>query len=195
MSISYDMLHELFLAADTEKLSSLCRSFLNGNPDDPKGEAYAAFAKCAEILRVYKEEADDLLLNFNKKAGHALFSKLFIGKDEFYTNPIHEKYYSDIETAIDSLKAALARLPEEDLRSELAESFMHMLLAPNAKEQKEMRFLLSADDTFGSRLIPFINKEGLESLRDEYLQSYPKRKNRLPNQENLLKELQEQISK
>lgn len=195
MSVTLDMLHKLFLESDTEKLFSSCRSYMNENPDDPKAKAYAAFARCGEILRTYKKDAEELLFSVNKKAERAFFSKLFIGKNEFYTNPVHDKYFSDIETAVDSLRDALKDLPEEDtLRSELAESFTRMLLVPATKEQKDMRFLFSADDTFASRLIPLIKKEGLKSLREEYLRAYPKKRDRLPNQENLLKELQESIS-
>ena len=194
MSEYLTQLHELFLSGNTEKLSSLCDILSNLSEQEPYLPVYSAFAKCAETLRLYKKNAEELLFKFNKNATHSFFSKLIMGKNEFYNNPIHETYYADMDKAVDALKDALQDLSEDDpLRSQISAAATRLLMEPTEKEKPDMLFLLSADDAYALRLLPFICKQELAALKDEYLSYYPKKKNRLPNQENLLNEIQKLI--
>gem|GEM_PF-3683367 len=52
-----------------------------------------------------------------------------------------------------------------------------------------MRFLLSADDTFAQRLLAYMNREDILDAKNDYLAAYPKKRDRLPNQEKLLREM------
>ncbi len=194
MPISINDLHDAFLAGSTDKLSSLCEYVSGELSNDRSVRAYSAFAKCGEILRLYKKNADELLTKFNKNAAHSFFSKLLMGKNEFYNNAIHDTYYADMDKAVDALKESLSLLPDEDsLRSQISAAAVRLLMEPTEKEKPDMRYLLSADDAYALRLLPFISKEELISLKEEYLRYYPKKRDRLPNQEKLLAEIQSLI--
>ena len=194
MSVSLEELRSLFKTGNTEELNRLCNSFAAQTSDNEYLPVFSAFASCGEILRQYKKNTDDLLFKFNKNATHSFFSKLVLGKNEFYTNPIHETYYQDMDRAVDALKEAVQSLPEGDaLRSEISAAAVRLLMEPTPKEKPDMRFLLTADDAYALRLLPFISTEELAALKEEYLSYYPKKKNRLPNQENLLNEIKKLI--
>ena len=78
-------------------------------------------------------------------------------------------------------------MPEEyPLIQELAAAAVRLLLEPASEELKEMRYLLSADDTFAELLLRFMDKTDLEETKAAYLAAYPKKKDRLPNQEKIL---------
>ena len=109
-----EKLHSSFISGNTEELSGLCRTTLKEVPGDVSTLAYQAYARCAEILRVYKKDAGELLSQSNEKATHWLVSKVFLGKNDFFSDSIHDTYFSDIEKAIDAFKASLQNLPEED---------------------------------------------------------------------------------
>jgi hypothetical protein len=99
-----------------------------------------------------------------------------------------------MDRAVDALKDAVQSLPEGDaLRSEISAAAVRLLMEPTPKEKPDMRYLLSADDGYALRLLPFISTEELAALKEEYLSYYPKKKNRLPNQENLLNEIKKLI--
>ena len=194
MPITINDLHNAFLAGSTDKLSSLCGYVSAELSDDRSVRVYSAFAKCGETLRLYKKNADELLIKFNKNAAHSFFSKLLMGKNEFYNNVIHETYYADMDKAVDALKEALMLLSDEDpLRSQISAAAVRLLMEPTEKEKPDMRYLLSADDAYALRLLPFISREELIALKEEYLGYYPKKRDRLPNQEKLLKEIQSLI--
>lgn len=188
MSELLDQLRELFDSGDTENLAARCKDALESAPGDLSLLSYSAYATIAETLRIYQKGADELYIKTSNKGARSFISRIVLGRDEFYTDSIHERYYADIEKAIDELYLALERMPaEEPLRAVLAASAVRKVLKAAPRDRREMRFLLSADDGFILKLLPFCSKEDLTAIRDEYLWEYPKKWDRLPNQEQLLK--------
>lgn len=193
MSELHDQLRELLESGDTELLAARSAGAAAEMPDDPRIAAYSAFAALAEIIRIYRKEALDLFVSTRKKGASAFLSKFFLGRDEFYTDGIHGRYYADLEKSIDSLHTALDALSEDDpLRGDLSAAAVERVLDPSPKERKEMIILLSSDDHFPLCLLPFCRKEDLIGIRDRYLAHYP-RKDRLPNQLMLLREMEKLI--
>ena len=192
MSEMISQLRELFSSGDTAKLRSASKNALDALPGDPDVLAYLAFADTAEVIRLYKQNAEELLRVSYDKGARTFFSKLLLGKDSFYTDSMHERYFADIEKAVDGLVLALERLPEENgLCGSLSAAACRLLLEAAPKEQDSMRFLLSADDTFAQRLIAYMTREDILAARNDYLAAYPKKRDRLPNQEKLLREMTE----
>lgn len=187
MEDPFEILENLFSIGDTETLLGSATTALREFPDDPEILAYRAYAKFAETIRLYKAECEDLIRKSSEKAANFLFKRVFLGRDEFYSDKIHEQYYKQIEEDTDSLIAALVAMPEEyPLIQELAAAAVRLLLEPASEELKEMRYLLSADDTFAELLLRFMDKTDLEETKAAYLAAYPKKKDRLPNQEKIL---------
>ena len=193
MSELHDKLRECFDSGDTELLSARSAEAAAELPDDPQIAAYSAFAVLAEVIRIYRKEALDLFVRTRKKGASVFLSRFFLGKDEFFNDGIHGRYYADLETSIEDLHAKLDALPEKDsLRGDLSAAAVERVLDPAPKERKEMIILLSADDAFPLSLLPFCRKEDLAAMRDRYLAHYPRR-DRLPNQLTLLKEMEKLI--
>ncbi len=188
MSELLDQLRELFDSGDTENLAACCKDALESAPGDLPLLSYNAYATIAETRRIYQKGADELYIKTSNKGARSIISRIVLGRDEFYTDSIHERYYADIEKAIDELYLALERMPaEEPLRADLAAAAVRKVLKAAPRDRREMRFLLSADDGFILKLLPYCSKEDLTAIRDEYLWEYPKKWDRLPNQEQLLK--------
>ena len=188
MSELLDQLRELFDSGNTEELAARCKAELELEPGDLQLLSYQAYSSIAEILRIYKNGANELYIKTSNKGTRSFISRIILGRDEFYTDSIHERYYADIEKAIDELYLVLERMPSDDpLRADLAAAAVKAILKAAPKDRSEMRFLLSADDGFILKLLPYCRKEDLASIRDDYLWEYPKKWDRLPNQEQLLK--------
>lgn len=184
------ILRELFDSGNSERLVSATKDALEMLPGDPDILAYRAFAETAEVIRVYKRDAEELLRQSYDKGTRTFFSKLLLGKDTFFTDSMHERYFADVEKAVDGLVLALERLAEgNELRRCLSAAACKLLLEGAPKEMDSMRFLLSADDTFAQRLLTYMSKEDILAAKSDYLAAYPKKRDRLPNQEKLLREM------
>ena len=166
MPITINDLHNAFLAGSTDKLSSLCGYVSAELSDDRSVRVYSAFAKCGETLRLYKKNADELLIKFNKNAAHSFFSKLLMGKNEFYNNAIHETYYADMDKAVDALKESLMLLSDEDpLRSQISAAAVRLLMEPTEKEKPDIIALSALMTTTMIRMPEVIEQAKLSAIK------------------------------
>ncbi|MBQ8995811.1 MAG: hypothetical protein IJ091_08335 [Oscillospiraceae bacterium] len=194
MSDKLDQLKEILLSGNTAALEREADRALDTYPGDLQVLAYLEYAKLGETLRNYKVHAAKLWEEVSKKGTKSFFSRVILGKDEFYTSTLHSDYFQNMETAVNQLETAFQRLDKEDpVVQDLSYEAVRLLIEGAAEDEEHMRFLLSADDTYAMKLLPYVRKESLRELRDNYLKTYPKKSKRLPNQENLLKEMKNLI--
>ena len=194
MSQLLDSLLPLLEEGNTQELLQQTASLSQEDAQEAAVQALHAYAQCIETLRIYLERANALYAQTRKKGAAALLNRMFLGKDEFYSDSIHANYYQDIQANIEQLADALSHLSQENsLRSRLSFQVAQALTRAVPEEQKEMRFLLSADDGFVQQLLPFLDQASLNTLLGSYLTQYPKKRDRMPNQEQLLQALQQLI--
>ena len=191
MSYSIDEFRSALLEGDLGKLDALCRGALREDSADLHVRAYGAYVRCGAVLEQYLEDTARLLKDkHSDNSARTFLNRVFLGKDEFYTDQVHEKYYKDMETATGALAKAIRALPAGDADGKrLAAAAIRLLIRKDPGDRKEMRFLLSADDTYAVPFAALASPGDLATLAAEFEADYPRKRDRLPNQETLLQKM------
>lgn len=138
----------------------------------------AALMKC---IADYKKAASELHRATAAKGSAEHIKKFFLNTSSFTADPIHERYFTDVEKAAETLASSLKQTGGGE-RSVLADRAVRLLLAGAEEGQSFLDGFLQADDGFAALFAEDASDGLLEELHEDALSRYF---TLLPNQKGL----------
>jgi len=128
----------------------------------------------------------------NKTGLAGLFDRWFHSMAPTEPEPLYADFLSVVQTLVNQLADALREgdAEERDEPIQIAAKIVLVAKPINKKSQAEW-YMIAAEHSF-SALIPLLKLETLQSIRDDYLKSYPKR-TMYPRQLALLKQMEQKL--
>ena len=144
----------------------------------PAVQDLGALMKC---IVDYKTAAAGLYRATAAKGSVEYIKKIVLNTSSFTSDPIHERYFDNVEKAAEKLASSLKEASEEDRRV-LADRAVRLLLAGADEGQSFLEGFLQADDGFAALFVDEASDSLLEELHDDALSRYF---TLLPNQKEL----------
>ena len=172
---------EFFSGAGQETLTETAGTMLispNTATSAPAVQNLAALMKC---IADYKTAASELHRATAAKGSIEHIKKIVLNTSAYTSDPIHERYFADVEKAAETLASSLTETGEEERRA-VSDRAIRLLLAGADEGQSFLEGFLQADDGFASLFVEDASDSLLEELHADALSRYFML---LPNQKGL----------
>lgn len=108
----------------------------------------------------------------------------YFGRGKAQKSPLHKQFYDDMEKAARSLSDELESSPDEDKALKAVDTILNYGREDFKSLEDNIRLTMIAIEALAIPLLPFVNKDELVIIKEEYAKKYPARE-RLPKQTEL----------
>ena len=175
---------KLFLERDWPMLWQL----LEGSNGGGRLGVYRILSSFDVNYKKYIEESIEL----EKKTRPKALFEMFVGRNSYATDQIHEEFRKYVAGCVDDLLAAQKQLKESETAGREACAIVMEMLLREKNREATVYWPLVACEQLCVPLIPFVGLEKLTELYSEYDRVNPKNQ-MLPNQKNVKKAIADEI--
>ncbi len=167
--------------AGAEAVAAAAEAMLLSPDTAPSAPAVRDLGALMKCIGDYKTAASELYRATASKGSIEYIKKIVLNTSAFTTDPIHERYFGDVEKAAETLAASLPEANEE-IRRDVADRAVRLLLAGAGEGRSFLEGFLQADDGFASLFVGYASDGLLGELHEDALSRYF---TLLPNQKAL----------
>jgi hypothetical protein len=124
-----------------------------------------------QLRRLFDQYILDSDQLFRSHSGVLSSLKSLFGNNEVKKHPMHQAFFDDVSSCVQTLADRLAEMPDEEVARQAAE--LLLTPKPNGRNVSQIWWLMTTELT-GPLVLPYVAKEDVKVLRDNYKKGYRK---------------------